>query len=49
MYIHINDVCNDLGNDKSVFFIALLVVIQPKIFVGRGRSQHGRPGNVTRR
>ena len=32
-----------------LFFTPLLVVIQPQLFWGRGRSQHGRSGNVTRK
>ena len=50
-YIHINDVCNMTWEMTNLwhflFFIALLVMIQPQLFWGRGISQHGRPGNVT--
>ena len=49
-YIHIYDFCNDLGNEKiygtSCFS---LLYWQPYLLGGRGTSQHGRPGNVTRR
>ena len=50
MHIHINTICNDLGRDNLCHFqfsTALLAVIQPQLFLRKGRNQHGMPGKLT--